>query len=170
MLKIIEEYEQRERIKNLYPEEIMNIIIGYEPKRMIRYIQKMYSKWNWERTYKQMYNKESIEIAQFSDNKVNNKWLNGLINRTSIIIVDAIDYKMKLKNGEVWATGNNEYGQLGIGNYENQNKWVKSNIKEKVIKIVCGGYNTMVLTEKGEVWATGYNEAGQLGIRYKAVS
>ena len=77
----------------------MNIIIGYEPKRMIRYIQKTYKKWNWERTYKSMYNKESIEIAQFRNNKVNNKWLNGLINRTSIIIVDAIDYKMKLKNG-----------------------------------------------------------------------
>ena len=27
------------------------------------------------------------------------------------------------EKGEVWATGDNYYGQLGIGNNENQNKW-----------------------------------------------
>ena len=125
MLKIIEEYEQKERINNLYPREIINIITGYEPVRMIKYIVNNYNDWNWERTYKSMYNKESIEIAQFRDNRVKNKWLNGLINRNSIMFVNGKMYEMGLKKGEVWARGFNEYGQLGIGNNDDQNKWIK---------------------------------------------
>ena len=80
-------------------------------------------------------------------------------------MVCAIYHTMILtEKGEVWATGRNNKGQLGIGNNGDQNVWVKSFTKEKVINIACGEYHTIILTEKGEVWATGFNKYEQLGI------
>ncbi|HAG52914.1 MAG TPA: hypothetical protein DCL21_03915, partial [Alphaproteobacteria bacterium] len=66
-------------------------------------------------------------------------------------------------SGNVWVTGDNDYGQLGIGNKVNQTSWVKSNI-ENVDKFYTAGATSYALKTNGEVWTTGNNSYGQLGI------
>ena len=67
-------------------------------------------------------------------------------------------------SGQVLAAGNNFSGQLGIGNFDSQNKFVEA-IKpgSGVIGIATGGYHSLALTIDGQVLATGSGVAGQLG-------
>eukprot|EP00741_Cyanophora_paradoxa_P003473 tig00000711_g3373.t1 len=69
-------------------------------------------------------------------------------------------------NGEVYAFGNNEQGQLGVGVGEAR---VKSPAHVEVLKgkgtrqIACGDLHSIALTTVGEVFAWGANDYGQLG-------
>lgn len=66
-------------------------------------------------------------------------------------------------DGTLWATGDNAYGQLGIGNKENKNTFQQvklSNIKEVYSNTFC----TFVKTENNEIYAWGRNNYGQLGL------
>jgi alpha-tubulin suppressor-like RCC1 family protein len=72
----------------------------------------------------------------------------------------AIDY-----HGEVWAWGDNTYGQIGNGE-----KWtvVSSPVKltspgSNVVMAAAGAKHSVVLKEDGTVWAWGDNSYGQLG-------
>lgn len=68
--------------------------------------------------------------------------------------------------GEVYATGDNKYGQLGIGCQDYQKLFVKINFPEselRIVKIACGRKRTLFLTTTGNVYACGKNTRGQLG-------
>ena len=70
-------------------------------------------------------------------------------------------------NGEVYAWGDNSYGQLGIGNTENQSSPVKIESLSNVDEIIyCDdlGCSVYARTINGEVYAWGDNSYGQLGI------
>jgi RCC1 and BTB domain-containing protein len=68
--------------------------------------------------------------------------------------------------GEVYAWGENDFGQIGNGCYDNQLKpiKVKGFNNERVVMISCGWIHSMALTECGHVYSWGLNEFGQLGI------
>lgn len=68
-----------------------------------------------------------------------------------------------LKNRVIYACGNNDHGQLGLGDYNIINKFCEVNIKN-VVKVVCGDNYTVVLTHKGHVYTSGCNDYGQLGL------
>lgn len=70
------------------------------------------------------------------------------------------------KDGTVWATGDNYYGQFGLGtNGSANNKSVFTKVDIDDVKIISVGmYHTFVLKKDGAVWATGYNKNGQLGL------
>ena len=69
-----------------------------------------------------------------------------------------------LKNdGTVWATGWNEYGQLGLGDDTDRNTPTKVNI-DSVKEVVAGDKHTIFLKNDKTVWATGWNHDGQLGL------
>ena len=69
-----------------------------------------------------------------------------------------------LKNdGTVWATGNNGYGQLGLGDTNNSTRFQQVNITD-VKQIACGFNFTAILKNDGSVWTCGYNGYGQLGL------
>ena len=73
------------------------------------------------------------------------------------------------EDGTVWATGKNDYGQLGVGDTTNRNTSVQVKIDENtylenVIKIDVTDNTTIALTKTGEVYAWGKNEFGELGL------
>ncbi|AEC03000.1 fimbrillin family protein [Parasphaerochaeta coccoides] len=69
------------------------------------------------------------------------------------------------KDGTLWATGDNQHGQLGIGNYEAKDTPVPvSSMGNQVAAVFAGELHTMILKKNGTLWATGYNASGQLGI------
>lgn len=83
------------------------------------------------------------------------------------------NYSMILNNnGQVYAFGNNEYGQLGLGDNMNTNiptliptfdNLIYSSA-EKVINISCGEAHSLALTNFGQIYAFGINYHGGLGL------
>jgi len=77
-------------------------------------------------------------------------------------IIAGLHFTLLLKeDGTLWATGKNEYGQLGNGTTNNSNTFIQ--IQSNVKSVVAGDYHTVVLKEDGTLWATGRNNKGQLG-------
>ena len=66
------------------------------------------------------------------------------------------------QDGSVWASGKNNYGQLGDGTMISRNVFVKV-ISSGVHTVAAGAWHSMLMTENDNVWATGANEHGQLG-------
>ncbi|MDR0746336.1 MAG: hypothetical protein LBE89_00395, partial [Helicobacteraceae bacterium] len=69
-------------------------------------------------------------------------------------------------NGKVYATGDNEYGQLGLGNDTNKTSFTEvADLNDKnITAIFAGDYHSFALSDDGKVYATGLNEYGQLGL------
>ncbi|KAL0462229.1 UNVERIFIED_CONTAM: Ultraviolet-B receptor UVR8 [Sesamum latifolium] len=74
------------------------------------------------------------------------------------------------ENGDVYATGLNDFGQLGIS--ESQNYTTEphrvSCIPKKIIKIAAGYHHSAAITVDGELYVWGKNANGQLGLGKKA--
>ena len=66
------------------------------------------------------------------------------------------------RDGSVWATGQNDNGQLGDTYIKSADIFVKI-IQTDVQAVVAGGYRSFVLTTDGSWNATGKNNFGQLG-------
>ncbi|XP_076311235.1 RCC1 and BTB domain-containing protein 1-like isoform X1 [Tachypleus tridentatus] len=74
-------------------------------------------------------------------------------------------------NGEVYAWGQNSYGQVGLGSTTNQPtpRKVTSGIgARQCIAIACGQSSSMAVLDNGEVYGWGYNGNGQLGLGINA--
>ena len=70
----------------------------------------------------------------------------------------------KTMDGSIYVWFENRYGQLGIGNTQNQNTPFKCDTwPDDVVDIKCGNTHTLVLTSKQEVFSCGDNESGKLG-------
>lgn len=64
----------------------------------------------------------------------------------------------------MWVCGNNDFGQLGLGDNQKRNRLTRvKDIPGKILQISTGETHTMVLTTQG-LWACGYNCHGQLGL------
>jgi alpha-tubulin suppressor-like RCC1 family protein len=70
-----------------------------------------------------------------------------------------------LKDGSVWACGNNEFGQLGNGTTTSSTTPVQVLLPAgmTVAHISAGNLFSTVLSTNGEVWDWGYNQNDQLG-------
>ena len=66
------------------------------------------------------------------------------------------------KDGSVWATGYNKYGQLGDGSETNRQVFVQV-ISGGVQVVAAGSFHSMILKEDNSIWATGSNVYGQFG-------
>ena len=71
-------------------------------------------------------------------------------------------------NNKLYVSGNNQYGQLGLGDNEKRSTLTEVSsdyYNNKTIKqIAAGGNHSLILTEDGEVYAFGRNDKGQLGL------
>ncbi len=65
--------------------------------------------------------------------------------------------------GNVWAWGRNDYGDLGDGTTIGRTTPVQLDGVSDVKAIAAGGYFSLALKKDGTVWSWGWNDAGQLG-------
>ncbi|MCH6258149.1 M12 family metallo-peptidase [Puniceicoccaceae bacterium K14] len=68
------------------------------------------------------------------------------------------------EDGALWASGSNEYGQLGLGHYKRSVSQFTQVLDSGVIQVSAGDAHTLVLKTDGSVWGMGLNEYGELGI------
>ena len=71
-----------------------------------------------------------------------------------------------MESGKVFAFGKEDFGVLGTGNRDSGSvPTVLESISDKrVIGGACGGWHTLLWTDKGELYACGKGEFGRLGI------
>jgi alpha-tubulin suppressor-like RCC1 family protein len=106
--------------------------------------------------------------GQLGDNTTDNG--NFETNRPEQIVASGVAaisagyrHSLFLKNdGSLWAMGNNAYGQLGTGTYNNTNQPVQI-VASNVTAIAAGDQHSLFLMSNGSLWAMGNNQAGQLG-------
>ena len=68
------------------------------------------------------------------------------------------------QEAHIWATGLNNYGQLGDGSTQDSKKFIQLiSSGAKTAAVAAGAYHSILLKEDGSVWATGRNYNGQLG-------
>jgi len=65
-------------------------------------------------------------------------------------------------DNSVWATGDNYYGQLGLGDTSKKYQFTNTGITARFV--ACGDVHTIILKDDNSVWVTGYNYQGQLGL------
>jgi alpha-tubulin suppressor-like RCC1 family protein len=78
----------------------------------------------------------------------------------------AAKHSIALKlDGSVWSWGDNEYGQLGIGNSDVINSSIPKLIEgiHGIVAVAAGNKHSLALADDGTVWSWGSNEKGQLG-------
>lgn len=68
------------------------------------------------------------------------------------------------ENGEVYAVGENTYGQIGDNTLVNKMLLTQVEEMQNVVQIANGGYHTVMLRGDGTVWAVGRNRYGELGM------
>lgn len=70
-----------------------------------------------------------------------------------------------LKDGSVWAWGDNTRGQLGDGTTANSDLPVRVRVPAGVtfVKVTSGGYTSFAIDSAGRLWDWGGNNNGQLG-------
>lgn len=64
-------------------------------------------------------------------------------------------------NGAIWGWGDNIYGTIGIGNYNDQASPVQAGTGTDWINVSCGAYHTLAQNGSG-TYSTGHNYHGQL--------
>ena len=71
-----------------------------------------------------------------------------------------------LANGSVWAWGDNDRGQLGVGTRVSSDVPVRVDVPAGVafVKVSSGGYASYAIDRSGRLWAWGDNKFGQLGV------
>jgi len=77
-------------------------------------------------------------------------------------------HTMELKaDGSLWAWGNNEYGQLGLGDEfkdDYSSTPLRVGTENNWASVVVGKWHTIALKTDGTLWAWGYADDGQLGL------
>jgi alpha-tubulin suppressor-like RCC1 family protein len=109
---------------------------------------------------------EKLESFNSDSNSIQND-SNIFSSYSSIISVKCgIGHSLALtQKGEVYAWGDNSYGQIGNGSNDKKQVSIKLDCfdEEIVTEISCGSTHSMALTNKGHVFSWGDNRNGQLG-------
>ncbi|KAJ7565806.1 hypothetical protein O6H91_02G076100 [Diphasiastrum complanatum] len=87
------------------------------------------------------------------------------LEKVRVVAAGAFHNLALLEPGNVWAWGNNEYGQLGTGDTQPRASPIPvRGLTGLVLEdIAAGGWHSMALTVDGQVYAWGRGEHGRLG-------
>ena len=105
-----------------------------------------------------------IKVTDTSTKRTTSIWVK-VVNDSNIQVSLGYKFSVALKqDGTVWSWGQNNDGELGLGNTTEYSEPQQiTDIKEKITDVKTGYYHSIALTEKGEVYTWGYNGNGQLG-------
>ena len=82
-------------------------------------------------------------------------------------IAAGFEHSLFLKSdGSLWATGNNNDGELGDGTTDGGNFYTNGPeqiVASNVLAIAAGYFHSLFLKSDGSLWVMGYNQYGQLG-------
>lgn len=122
---------------------------------------------------------EAGELWGYGENICGNEWnreSNNNFNRIMlppeagkiVKIASGIYHSLVLnERGELWGSGENELGQLGIlNNEEFVDNFTHITLPAgigRIVQVFAGEWHSLVLNERGELWGCGSNEEGQLG-------
>lgn len=67
-------------------------------------------------------------------------------------------------NGKMYASGNNYYGQLGLGNEQEQRSFQQVGTASNWVWAAAGNAYTVALNSLGELWGCGRNSFGSIGL------
>jgi alpha-tubulin suppressor-like RCC1 family protein len=67
-------------------------------------------------------------------------------------------------NGDLYVTGSNTYGQLGLGDDIERFNLTFLHNDSDIKSIHCGGYHTLIYKNTGDLYVFGMNQYGQLGL------
>jgi alpha-tubulin suppressor-like RCC1 family protein len=121
--------------------------------------------WTWgTNTHGQLGNNTQIERSQSRPMKVTNSDGTGFLSDIAAISAGAYHTLALSKSGIVYAWGNNESGQLGLGS-DAMYLMMPFPINEltDITHISAGASHSLARKSNGTVWAWGKNESGQLG-------
>src|SRR3990167_1363675 len=111
---------------------------------------------------------ECREKSGYGDYK--SKWLPTLIPCLPAITDVSAGYYHTLfldTQMNVWATGYNAYGQLGLENADTHiYSPEKLNLSVAIKQAEAGNYHSLLLDTNGQVWACGHNTYGQLAVKH----
>ncbi len=80
------------------------------------------------------------------------------------VLVSGFQHVLALRaDGKVWASGNNDFGQMGVGVGISPPTAIPVPGLSDVIAVAAGTYHSVALKSDGTVWAWGYNGYGQIG-------
>src|SRR5690625_8008402 len=77
-------------------------------------------------------------------------------------VSDGENHSLCIRDGNLWAMGANQYGQLGDGSTSDRNSPVE--VRSGVEKIAAGAWHSLFITTSGELWGRGNSDRGQLGV------
>ena len=74
-------------------------------------------------------------------------------------------------NGEIFACGDNNYGQCGLGHfdYPQITPSLIPNLPSNIVQFICGFFQSLFLDSEGNVYSVGYNYYGQLGLGHNTM-
>ncbi|MBI3233425.1 MAG: T9SS type A sorting domain-containing protein [Bacteroidetes bacterium] len=74
------------------------------------------------------------------------------------------NHSLEIRDGKLWAWGQNDQGQLGIGDTLTRLIASQIGVENDWVHIYTGAYHSAALKSNGTLWAWGGNSHGQLGI------
>ena len=116
------------------------------------------------------YIKDEILIALCTTSnkfyKIYQKNLSNKVFHNKLDVSAGDDFSLILNNGQVYSCGNNKYGQLGLGDFNDRNiPTLIVNIID-IVQISCGVNHSLLLTNNGKLYSFGYDWNGNLGLGF----
>ena len=68
-----------------------------------------------------------------------------------------------VKNGTLWSTGDNTYGQLGLGDSIDRDEYTDTGVAD-VKSVIAGFQHAFIIKNDGTLWGVGSSITGQLGL------
>jgi len=89
----------------------------------------------------------------------------ALIDRDDYAVVaNGDDFSLIITtDGELFATGNNANGQLGLGDTTDRDEYIQVGAATNWVHIACGSVNSVAVDGDGKLWSAGDNTFGQIG-------
>jgi alpha-tubulin suppressor-like RCC1 family protein len=113
--------------------------------------------WSWGRNNNGQLGLGTSGSFQQSPNQV------GSLNNWSKVSCDGFASASIKTDGTLWMWGNNNFGQLGLGNTTNYSSPKQVGSLTDWLSIACGNYFELATKTDGTLWSWGYNTTGQLG-------